>query len=81
MVVRDIAASRLKKAVSRLARPGRATSAPPLDVAPGCTFGAGVAERLKALEQGMGEVKGRLNGLIFVVIGAVVADLVTRLVA
>ncbi|HEX77488.1 MAG TPA: hypothetical protein G4O03_03630 [Dehalococcoidia bacterium] len=76
------ASSRLKETIARLARPRRpapgATS--PLDLAPGCAFGTGVAERLKALEQGLGEVKGRLSGIIVVIIGAVVADLILRLV-
>jgi hypothetical protein len=42
-------------------------------------FRAAVEQRLKNLERDIGEVKGRLNGLIFVVIGAVITQLVMRL--
>ena len=76
------ASAKLKETIGRLARLRRPTpgAASPLDPAPGCAFGTGVAERLKALEQGLGEVKGRLGGMIVVIIGAVVADLILRLV-
>jgi hypothetical protein len=40
-----------------------------------------LAERLRALERDVAEVRTRVNGLIFVVAGAVVAQLVLRLVA
>lgn len=43
-------------------------------------FRAVVNQRLLNLERDVGELKGRLNGLIFVVMGAVIAQLVLRLV-
>ena len=43
-------------------------------------FRAVVNQRLQNLERDVGELKGRLNGLIFVVMGAVIAQLVLRLV-
>lgn len=81
MAAKTTASSRLREAIARLARAPQTPPLPPLEVKPGCAFGAGVAERQKALEQGIGEVKGRLNSLIFVVIGSVIADLVSRLVS
>ena len=38
-----------------------------------------VAERLRALERDVGEVRARVNGLLFVVAGAVVTQVVLRL--
>jgi hypothetical protein len=39
-----------------------------------------VEQRLRNLERDMGELKGRLNGLIFLVIGTVVTQVTLRLV-
>ena len=43
-------------------------------------FRAVVAQRLRALERDVAEVRTRVNGLLFVVAGAVVTQLVLRLV-
>lgn len=43
-------------------------------------FRAAVEQRLSGLERDVGELRGRINGLIFVVIGAVVAQIVLGLV-
>ncbi len=43
-------------------------------------FRASTEERLRSLEREVAEVKGRINGLIFVVAGAVVTQVVLRLV-
>jgi hypothetical protein len=40
-----------------------------------------VAERLRAVERDVAEVRARINGLLFVVAGAVITQLVLRLVA
>ncbi len=42
-------------------------------------FRALVAERLRSLERDVAEVRSRVNGLLFVVAGAVVTQLVLRL--
>jgi len=49
--------------------PGRVTAA---------AFRAAVEVRLSNLERELGEVKGRVNGLIFVVLGAVITQVVLR---
>ena len=43
-------------------------------------FRAATEERLRSLEREVAEVKGRVNGLIFVVAGAVVTQVVLRLI-
>ena len=44
-------------------------------------FRAAAEQRLRALEREVAEVKGRVNGLIFLVAGAVITQVVLRLVA
>jgi len=72
----------LKVMIRRLARviKGSRVSHLPLDVTPECAFGAIVEQRLKNMEQELGEVRARLNGLIFLVIGVVIVEIVLRLV-
>ena len=43
-------------------------------------FRAAAEQRLRALEREVAEVRGRVNGLIFVVAGAVITQVVLRLV-
>jgi hypothetical protein len=43
-------------------------------------FRAATEQRLRSLEREVAEVKGRVNGLIFVVAGAVITQVVLRLV-
>lgn len=43
-------------------------------------FRAAVEQRLRNLERDIGEVKGRLNGLIFLVIGTVITQVLLKLV-
>ena len=73
---------RLERALCRF-RPGRrppagdnATSARITAAA----FRAAVEERLRNLEREMGELKGRLNGLIFLVAGTVITQVILKLV-
>ncbi len=37
-----------------------------------------IEERLRALERDVSEIKARLNGLLFTVVGALAAEVVTR---
>ncbi len=43
-------------------------------------FRAATEQRLRSLEREVAEVKGRVNGLIFVVAGAVVTQVILKLV-
>ena len=65
----------LASAVRRLGR-----LRPPVEVRPGCPFGHVVEQRLRALEGAVYEIRGRVNALLFVVAGAVVVEVVLRLV-
>jgi len=66
----------LVRALRRLLR-GR--KHPPIDVNPGCPFGAIVQQRLEGLERQLQEIKGKLYTLFFLVMGAVVVEMVMRL--
>ncbi len=67
----------LERAIARFRpRPG-----PAADIAgrvSAVAFRAMALERLRSVERDVAELKARLNGLIFVVIGAVVTQLVLR---
>ncbi|HYM15766.1 MAG TPA: hypothetical protein VEZ14_09410 [Dehalococcoidia bacterium] len=54
---------------------------PPLETMSAPAFRALVAERLRTLERDVAEVRARVNGLLFVVAGAVVTQVVLRLFA
>jgi hypothetical protein len=43
-------------------------------------FRAGVEQRLRNLEREMGDLKGRINGLIFLVTGTVITQVLLKLV-
>ena len=46
----------------------------------GMAFRAAIEVRMQNLERDIGELKSRLNGLIFVVIGAVITQLLLKVV-
>lgn len=54
--------------------------APGAELAPDTAFDVQMRERVRGLEEGLKEVKDRVNGLIFLVVGAVVVQLVLRFV-
>ncbi len=72
-------AHELKRAIAGLRGRPRPCQAS-LSVAPGCAFGAVVEERLRGLQQQLDEVKGRVNGLVYTLVGAVVVEIVLRVV-
>lgn len=67
--------------VAALRRLARRPQAPPpaVSLTPGCPFGAVLQERIKDLEGQLAEVKARINGLIFLVLGAVILQVVVKL--
>jgi len=70
--------------VSLRRRRDRAASAPsthaPVPLG-GAAFRASVDERLRNLERQLDELKGRINGLLFLLAGAVATQVVLRLFA
>ena len=76
-----MAATRLEDVLGRIARRRRpAQSIADVAMSPQA-FRAVVDERLRSLERQLDEVKGRVNGLIFLLAGAVATQVVLRLFA
>jgi len=71
--------SRLAEALRRFRRSPEAAGEVSARVS-AAEFRAATEQRLRAVEREVAEVKGRVNGLIFVVAGAVITQLVLRLV-
>ena len=69
-------AKELDDAVRRLRRPANKG----VDTSPDSPFEALLELRMKALERQVEEVKGRVNGLLFAVLAAIVIQLVLGLV-
>ncbi|MCH7484445.1 MAG: hypothetical protein IIA90_04775 [Chloroflexi bacterium] len=44
-------------------------------------FRAAIKERMRTVERDMGDIKNRVNGLIFLVAGAVITQLLVRVLA
>ena len=66
---------RLEEVLGRLW--GRRERPPTGEGAHPCTpFEAALEQRIRALEQSVAEVKGRVNGLLFLVAGAVLVQLI-----
>lgn len=54
---------------------------PGAELAPDSAFDVQMRERVRGLEDGLKEVKDRINGLIFLVVGAVVVQVALRFFA
>jgi len=61
-------------------RPQRRTVRRPGARSSSAAFHAVVEERLRSLEKQLDEVKGRVNGLIFLIVGVVITQVVLGLV-
>ena len=71
----------LERTLVRFRRRARREAGPSPDPeSSSVAFRATVEERLRGLERQLDEVKGRVNGLIFLLTGAVAAQFVLRLV-
>ena len=80
-----MASERLQQTLRRFrksAEPVRASAALPgeVDLGPGSTFEALLDQRMCSLESAVGELKERVNGLIYLVVGAALVQVVLRLV-
>jgi len=69
--------SSLERAIARFRRPVELNGSTPSRLS-AAAFRAAVELRLANLEREVGDLKGRLNGLIFVVLGAVITQVVLR---
>ena len=70
----------LGRAIARF-RPSRRENGDVPSRVSAAAFRAMALARLRAVERDVAEVKGRVNGLIFVVVGAVITQFVLRLAA
>ena len=79
-----MASERLHQALRRLRKNGgagvSATLPVEVELGPGSTFEALLDQRMSSLEAAVGELKERVNGLIFLVVGAALVQVVLRLV-
>ena len=69
-------AKRLRQVLGKL---GRASKGRKLDVSPDSPFDALLEQRIQALERQVEELKGRINGLMLAVAGAVIIQLILGL--
>ena len=71
----------VKRALGRLgvSARGRRPAIPQVDVSPGSPFEVLIEARQRELEREMEEMKGRVNGLIFLVVGTALVQVVMRL--
>lgn len=74
---RDVAGEALRRLIGRW-RAARRAQPDPLETMTPQAFRAVVAERLRALERDVAEVRARVNGLLFVVAGAVITQVLIR---
>ena len=65
----------LKEAIGRL----RGTSRPKVDVSPGSTFEALLEQRIRDMERHVDELKARINWMMFLIAGAIIAQIVLGL--
>ncbi len=79
--------TRLERAISRFRRrqmeagaAARSNLQSPASNLKAAAFRAALEERLRNLERDVADLKGRLNGLIFVVLGAVITQVILKLV-
>ena len=70
-----MASDELKKAISKLKRPPEGN----VDLSPRTPFDALLAERIRGLERQVDELKGRVNGFMLLVAGAVIVQVVLNL--
>ena len=79
-----MAAERLQRTLRRLRKSndvlGAAALPGEIDLGPGSTFEALLDQRMGSLESAVGELKERVNSLIFLVVGAALVQVVLRLV-
>jgi len=69
----------LSRLVRRRLRPANGGAYASAIDTPSSTFEALLQERLRAVEEDLSEIRGRVNGLIFLVVGAVLVQLLLRI--
>ena len=77
-----MASERLERTLRRFRKsePVGPAAAVEVELGPGSTFEALLDQRMSSLEAAVGELKDRVNGLIYLVVGAALVQVVLRLV-
>ncbi len=70
---------RFREQLAALQRPPSTSQSEPIDLRPGNAYEAVTRQMVESLTDELREIRGRLNGLIFMMIGAIVLDIVTRI--
>ena len=71
----------MERLLGKLLRRGKAgDQRQSVDTAPGCAFGAVLEGHVEDLEKALSELRGRVNGLLFLVVGAVIVEVVLQLI-
>jgi IS4 transposase len=73
-------ASKLERALAQFRRRQRTAEKEGTKPSSGDPFQAAAEERLRHLEQQLGELKGRVNGLIFLVAGTALTQVIIKLI-
>ena len=73
-------ASKLERALAQFRRRQRAAQKEGIKASSDDPFRAVVEERLRHLEQQLDELKGRVNGLIFLVVGTVLTQVIIKII-
>ena len=71
----------LERALRRWRRAAKTEAVTVIDLAPSSGFDVLIQERIRGLEDGLREIKSRVNGLIFLVAGVVIVQVVLRVVS
>jgi hypothetical protein len=74
----DSPTERFRQQITRLRTPDPIDSEP-LDLRPANTFEAITRQMVESLEEEIREIRGRLNSLIFMIIGAILLDVFSRI--
>lgn len=77
----DDSSNQLAATIKRLVEKTRGRrQARDIGIAPGCAYGVLVEERLRLADREVRELKGRINGLLFLLVALVIAEVIVRLV-
>ena len=74
-----MASSNLKQTLRELVQGYKRQKARQQLLPPGCPFGELVEQRLKQIERNLQETRTRINALLFLVLVAIIEQIVTRL--
>lgn len=69
---------RVREHIAAFQRPDHSTPPEPVDLRPGNAYEAVTRQMVESLTDELREIRGRLNSLIFMMIGAILLDILSR---